>query len=225
MWATFYPRFALPRVSPARAVRTPAEGPSVPAGRTARPATGTSTGRSRSTAGDDFTAAVDPRPLPAVAYKSTYANHYRWGSMEFGPQVGVGRPHLPIVAEAGKPYHVEYGRMPDHIGLTGTLQKVTLNYRIDGGAVNEAVIAEGESATAYALRTPHRIDVPQGATGEIEYWFELETADGKTEYDSNFGNNYRANIVPRGGAILRFDDLWGETLSEPIKEGSTLRLA
>lgn len=83
---------------------------------------------------------------------------------------------------------------------------------------------EGASATSPGLRSPYRIDVPAGATGEIEYWFKLTTEEGHEHDDSNFGHNLHTNIVPAGGTTVKFDDLWGESTSGPIREGSTLRL-
>lgn len=209
-----------------RVTRRPSP-PAAPVRPTPPAAPSRSTGRSAtaSTAADSFTASVDPQPKTALNYRASFASHFEWSGVEYGPQTGNNGITLPNIAEAGKPLFIDYGRSLENIGLQGTLKKVEMFYRIDGGPVQSATLAEGESARAPGLRSAHRIDVPAGAKGEVEYWFKLTGEDGKTHWDSKFGQNYRTNIVPQGGSIVRFDDLWGESLSQPLVAGSTLRLA
>jgi hypothetical protein len=134
---------------------------------------------------------------------------------------------MPETAEAGKPFAVTYYRNLSDVGGQGELAKIQLKYRIDGGPVKTKSIAVGQRDlhTGQLIRLPAKIDLPANAKGEIEYWFELESKTGHKYYDSDFGKNYHANIIPAGGSVVKFDDLWGDAVSGPIKAGGTLRIA
>jgi hypothetical protein len=174
-----------------------------------------------------FSAQLDPRPQPATEYAVNFGQWGRWAEVRVGPNANTGGPGVPDLAEAGKPFVVSYGRSPADLGKPGELASVKLHYRIDGGKVKTKTIVDGsrDLQSGQLNRIPARIAVPAGARKEIEYWFELKTTSGETLWDSDFGKNYRANVVPAGGVVARFDDLWGEAISGPIKAGETLRIA
>jgi hypothetical protein len=222
------PRSRLPSFDPQAAARrgAPAPGPTP-----AAPGAGAGVRRA-STAGapsapPGFTDQLDPRPRPAASYGATFAGYGRWNEVAIDDATSSAGPQLPAQAEAGKPFRVSYVRELGDIGQPGTLEKVTLRYQVDGGPIQSKSIADGQRdlSTGQLVRMPAKIDVPPTAKGELTYWFELQTKDGRTVYDSDFGQNYRAEIVPAGGPTVKFDDLWGDAVSGPIHAGGTLRIA
>lgn len=174
-----------------------------------------------------FSEGIDPRPQPIAGYGSTFASYTHWNTLEVSASAGTGGPQIPAIAEAGKPFTVSYHKSLADLGLGGDLKTVTLHYKVDGGPVRKKVIADGQRdlQSGQLVRLPAKIDLPATARGEVEYWFVLESKDGQQTYDSDFGKNYRADIVPAGGAVVKFDDLWGDAVSGPIKAGETLRIA
>lgn len=155
-----------------------------------------------------------------------FGGPFRWTEVSLQPETTTGGP-FPAIAEAGKPFYLRYHRGLSDLGTTGEISKIRAHYRVDGGAVKTKLIADGthDLHTAQLQRIPAKLTVPNSASGEVEYWFEIETKDGRRLYDSDFGANYRVPIAPRGGATLRFDDLWGEAVSGPIRAGETMRIA
>lgn len=173
-----------------------------------------------------FTEQIAPRPLPVTSYGANFSTWSRWNSVDVGQNAGAGWPQLLGMAEAGKPYVVTYSKELADLGQQGELKKITLHYRIDGGPVKKKAIADGsrDLQSGALLRIPAKVDIPATARGEIEYWFVLETKNGQKHYDSDYGKNFHADIAPAGGAVVKFDDLWGEAINGPIKAGETLRI-
>lgn len=174
-----------------------------------------------------FSAEIAPRPQPARSYSVHHTSWSRYPSIDLTPTSSWGAPAFPELAEAGKPFVVDYQRGLSDLGQQGELKKVTLHYRIDGGPVKKKVIADGQRdlQTGQLIRIPAKLAIPATAKGEVEYWFSLESKSGGKFYDSDYGKNFHANIVPAGGVMVKLDDLWGDAVSGPIKAGGTLRIA
>jgi hypothetical protein len=102
-----------------------------------------------------------------------------------------------------------------------------MHWRVAGGPVQSRVLVDGsrDRQTGELVRLPGRIDLGADARGEIEMWFEQETTDGRTLWDSAFGQNYRARIVPTAGTTIRFDENWDEAQSAPVRAGDAVRFA
>ncbi len=170
-----------------------------------------------------FTDGLDPRPLPATGYAVDLAWVNRWPTIQLGENT-VGGIEVPNQAEAGKPFTIRYGRGPGDLGQQGALKDVVLHYRIDGGPEQKRSLALVTDPSGFTHREYLQLDLPATAKGELEYWFEQKLEDGRTLWDSDFGRNYRTDILPAGGATLRFDDLWGQAVQGPLRAGGTLRL-
>lgn len=176
---------------------------------------------------DTFSAGIDPRPLPAAAHRTDLASTQRWNSVDLGGSVGTGGPGQPAVAEAGKPWVVNYSRGASDLGEQGELKRVEMQWKLNNGDVQTAVVMDGtrDMRTGAQNRFPIKVNLPEDTRGQIQYWFKLETTDGRTLWDSDFGRNHRVDVLGKGGSVVRFDDLWGESVSGPLKAGGTLRLA
>ena len=168
---------------------------------------------------------VRSTPVPSTAleafetasvYRVDLEAQHKWPSVEVADLTYAGKRGSVEVAEAGKPFCIHYHRSPDDIGQAGELERIELFYRIDGGPVFAACIADGsrDPASGLLLRRAARIDVPTYAERSIEYWFKLTTTDGRVLWDSDFGKNYRAEIVPRGDVFVVFE---GEASGVPIR--------
>lgn len=68
------------------------------------------------------------------------------------------------------------------------LAAATLHARIDGVALASKVLGHTDADGRF-VRTPVALDLAPGAR-KLEYWFELQTADGQTLWDSNWGRNH-----------------------------------
>ena len=125
--------------------------------------------------------------------------------------------------EAGKALNVNYyKRLPVP---ESEVDSVTLRYRIDGQDYPGVQVASlNTRGPANLVRKTGTVQIPASARGEIEYWFEVKTRSGQTVYDSNSGRNYKANVVPAGGATVKFDDLFNEAVTGQIKAGESLKL-
>lgn len=169
---------------------------------------------------------ITPTPRPAQQHGVTFSHWHRWADIEVAPNIAVGGPQLPFIAEAGKPFRVRYARNPADIGQSGTPARITLKWRMEDGPVHTAMIADGtrDMRSGELLRRDVILDIPTDARGTLATWFEVETTDGALLFDSDYGRNYRAQIVPVGGAALRFDDWWGEQLHGELVAGGALRL-
>ena len=168
---------------------------------------------------------MEPRPAAASRYGVFHARTHTSHSVAVSER--AVDYDMPALAEAGKPFEVGYFRSAADLGHAGDLDQIRLHYRIDGGDIQTETLADGsrDLRNGELLRSRASIDVPATARGEIEYWFELCTKDGETLWDSEGGKNYRVDVVPEGGATVKFDDLWGEAISGPVKAGEALRIA
>jgi hypothetical protein len=169
---------------------------------------------------------IDPKPQPAAQYGASFSGWQRWAELEVAPDVTTGGPQVPNLAEAGKPFTVRTSKTLADMGASGALKALTLCWQIDGGAVQRLPLVDGlrDMRTGELLRRDGTIAVPEDARGDLAYWFELETTDGALHYDSDFGNNFHATIVPAGGAVLRFDDWWGRQQLGDLVAGEALRI-
>ncbi len=174
---------------------------------------------------DAFLDGLEPRPKPAVAYGDTFG-WTRAGVVTIDEQTGLHGPFAAF-AEAGKPFVVRYLRDPEMLGFPRDVARIELRYRVDGGPVRKALVCDGTRSLHDGSLTffPARIAVPPDAKGDLEYWFKIEGRDGRVYWDSDYGRNFRANIVPQGGAVLRFDEDWNEAVGGALVAGGTLRLA
>lgn len=192
--------------------RLPANAPAAPAvGSTAPAAPLASTA---AVAEDTFTTDMSPRPA-RVARTDVYLGN---GDDSYMPGGVTG-------AVAGRPLVINYQRNRGTIGAHDeSLSTLTFHSRIDGvPQPPQQVTCDPGRTDAYGSK--FTLDIPADAKGEVEYWFEAKTESGKTLWDSKAGANYKVDVIPGGGPTLRFDDLWGEVVSGPIKAGGSFELA
>ena len=199
-------------VFPRVPVSTPTSSASVAP--SASPATGAPVASTAAAVEDAFTTGMSPRPTPPVrtdVYLGSGDDHYLPSGM--------------TGAIAGKPLVVNYLRNRSSIGADDeVLSTLTFHSRIDGVAQPpQQVTCDPARTDAYGSK--FALDIPAGAKGEVEYWFEATTHSGKTLWDSKGGANFKLDIVPSGGPTVRFDDLWGEAVSGPIRAGGSFQLA
>lgn len=71
------------------------------------------------------------------------------------------------------------------------LKAVTLHTRIGELELTPVLVSDDRLHEGELVRLPTRVELPVGATGELEYWFEVETASGETLWHSNYGRNFR----------------------------------
>jgi hypothetical protein len=101
---------------------------------------------------------------------------------------------------AGAPLTVQYLQTPAQLGRPDAkFAEVTMHYRIDG-ALFPPVKVGGTDAKGKYSAIPAEINVPGGASKNIEYWFEAKTTTGETLWDSNFGNNFKQPIAAMSAA-------------------------
>ena len=184
-------------------------------------------------------AAPAPAPTrPAARAKTSGAGPFRRAAVRIGDVRGVvfqGRGRLPLadtplaVVVAGAPFEVRYDRGAFDVDGQGELERIVLCWRIDGGAVQVQSMADGarDPVTGFLVRSPAVIDVPADAHGVLEYWFKLDTVDGRVLWDSDFGRNYKARIQPVDGTTIAFLDGWTTHVDGPLVTGAraTIRYA
>lgn len=218
-----------PAANPAANLRgnTPARADSTPT-RPLNTASNTTSNTTPSAANADFANDIFPKPMPAASYAATFSFIHRWNELTLSPTSGAAGPQLPSFVEAGKPFTVNYNRSPQDIGQQGTVASVDMFYRVGGSnEVKTAKIADGsrDMRSGQLLYMPAKLDIPAQAKGDLEYWFRMKTTDGRELWDSDFGKNFHATIVPQGGSTIKFDENWDEKSSGPVYAGETLRLA
>ena len=111
------------------------------------------------------------------------------------------------LAESGKPFEVSYLRSAADLHQAGEIERVEMYYRINGGEVLAALLADGQRdpGTGALVREVGRVDIPANTRGELEYWFRLITTDGRVLWDSDFGRNHRAEILDSSELFVSFD--------------------
>lgn len=75
------------------------------------------------------------------------------------------------------------------------LQQVTMHWRVGGEDQPNVLVAKRAGRVGVLERLPTTLLVPAGATGELEYWFELQSVSGETLWDSNYGDNFRLSLA------------------------------
>lgn len=183
-------------------------------------------GMRASTAEPAFTDGILPTPQPAKSFGMFFGGQSQWWQLNIDTTTSTGKPGVAM-AEAGKPFVVNYERGLQDLGATGNLASVMLHYQINNGDVQSLPITSGarNMANGQLVRFPATIPIPQNARGELVYWLELTATDGSKVWDSDFGKNYRTTLVPAGGTMVRFDEQWSAQTNTPIKAGEALRIA
>lgn len=74
------------------------------------------------------------------------------------------------------------------------LKAVTLHARIGELELAPVLVSDDRLHEGELVRLPTRVELPAGATGELEYWFEVETSSGETLWHSNYGRNFRLTL-------------------------------
>lgn len=120
------------------------------------------------------------------------AVHHLAASLEGGAiSMPAGR-----TLRAGAPLIVTYFTDTAALGRPDLeLSQVRLHWRVGGADMPTVLVAKRVPATGVVERLPTTLLVPATATGELEYWFELETASGETLWDSNFGGNFKLTVT------------------------------
>jgi hypothetical protein len=155
-----------------------------------------------------------PPAKPAASYQLIFGDQ--------GPFVSANG--LPASAlEAGKPVRIGYFK-----GLSvpeSEVESIVLHAKADGQELPPMVLTTHTTRGPAALvRNFATLDLPESVRGELEYSFEVKTHSGKSLWDDNGGAGYRANITPKGGATVAFDQLFGEQVTGTIQAGETLRV-
>lgn len=159
-----------------------------------------------------FIAPIQPRPVEAKSY---YA--HLWADAATGR-----RDHsFPRRVEAGKPLRLTHNRPPAAFGESGAWASVRMHYRTDGGAWTSVAMAPDTYGRAA------EICIPATAKGQLQVVFELETASGTKVWDNNGapGVDYRAEILPTGGATIRFLEDWTHDVTGTLRPGQTVAIA
>jgi hypothetical protein len=104
----------------------------------------------------------------------------------------------------------------------GIVESVRSFVRIDGGPIRTTDVRAGDEAAGFRAGVEsganHLVRIPATARRSIELWTEVAFRGGERVWESNGGRNFIAEIVPTGGATIRFDAT-GEALSGPSLAG------
>jgi len=100
----------------------------------------------------------------------------------------------------------------------GTAGRVTASVRVEGGEILAVQLDEG---TAGQERRGSFVLPSSG--DQLEIWLSAE-AGTCTEWDSQFGSNYRFELRPWLPARVRFSDDWSETVEGSLVQGGELVL-
>jgi hypothetical protein len=131
---------------------------------------------------------------------------------------------LPVTTgiDVSRPFTVDYQK-----GLQtreADVESIKLHYKLDGVEQPQVEVARRTTSGPAALvRVPVKL-ADSRPTGEMEYWFETQTFDGRSLWDDNDGKNHKVNLVPSAGTKVTFDDYYNELIQGRIIAGETLRL-
>jgi hypothetical protein len=89
-----------------------------------------------------------------------------------------------------------------------------LGYKL-AGRVTEVELSDARELT---------LDIPETASGTMEYWFRFEDAQRRSFWDSRRGQNYKLAIVPSATAILHFGPSGEPTVTGTLKRGGAFRV-
>ena len=163
---------------------------------------------------DSYMDGIEPRPFEIKQYVAK-RDYFESERMLFPP-----------FAEAGKPIAVTYD--PKYL-LDRDRKPVT---DADGVKVRSRADGAKEWTTCELQKKANgsfagAIDVPADANRELQVVVEVSRPGKPAVWDNNGapGVDYRTPIVPQGGAVLRFDENWDESLvSGELKPGGALRI-
>jgi hypothetical protein len=126
------------------------------------------------------------------------------------------------VVEANSPVLIDYdpARLPrcrsQYAG--GDAWSISVRYRVDGGEVRSRPVTElDENRRQRKVLAP--VDLPLGARS-LELWFVAGDRSGCSEYDSDFGANYR--FIVEQPVVITYAADWSESVSGPIRAGRSL---
>jgi hypothetical protein len=137
-----------------------------------------------------------------------------------------------LVAGGQVRVHYEALRLSGCRGTTSTggpAWSITANAQIDGGPVQSTIIAgHNPDGSAPPLSTDYGdavFTIPASSSaGELALWFQITNRWGCTQYDSDFGRNFRYPIAASSTATLRFAGDWSETLTGRLTAGGTVNI-
>lgn len=95
------------------------------------------------------------------------------------------------------------------------LKAVTLHARLGDTLLPPVLVTDERTFAGELVRLPTRLELPADASGELEYWFEVETTSGETLWHSHFGKNFRLPIASGTRAV--------EQLSAMLESASALQ--
>jgi hypothetical protein len=133
-------------------------------------------------------------------------------------------------AAAGKGIRVEYAleRLPQcrgNVGGGGPGWNVTGFYSENGGAPKtfevSALTPDGKDRVAKAAR------IVPSAGGDVAIWFQIASAFGCSEFDSQFGQNFHLAVkgaVPVAGASIVFDGNGNPKVDGELKAGGKVKV-
>lgn len=180
---------------------------------------------------DPFLAKINPKPVPAASYSVSLAMPNPSGDGVFHEVEAVQGSLTftrsgPARAESGKPFIIRYKRNALVTERTA-LEKVELLYRIDGGDVQHAMVADGyrDPGTGELVLSPVYVNIPDTATSRLSYWFRLTTIGGTQHWDRTAEAPYETEILPLPTTIVRFEPDWDEGVKGKLVAGTSFRLA
>jgi hypothetical protein len=162
---------------------------------------------------------VHPVPVAATRYRAAV-----WTD----PVTGVTHSDFPPAVEAGKPVLLGYSRRLQDLGVEGELQEVVARVRIDGGDWQRVPFdMQARDDHRFKIGPVAQLMIPDWARDELQVAFELVARDGRRIWDNNGGPglDYRTTILPQGGALIRFDADWTQTVVGDLRQGETVRVA
>jgi hypothetical protein len=177
--------------------------------------------------------AVDPdlEQTPALAGKADTAQTATVATLVFDKQ---WNETVSGVLTAGGQVAIDYheSRLPScrasHNGNPGW--QITAYLRtLPGGAVSEAELfahaskSTGESDYYSWVKQVPVLAIPAGTT-ELQLWFKNVSGFDHpcTEWDSDFGRNYRFPVAAAAGATVSFNKDWSITRKGALKAGGTV---
>ncbi len=133
-------------------------------------------------------------------------------------------------AAAGRGIRVDYAleRLPQcrgNVGGGGPGWNITGFYSENGGSAKtfevSALTPDGKDRVAKAAR------IVPAAGGDVAIWFQISSAFGCSQFDSQFGQNFHLAVkgpVPVAGASIVFDKDGNPTASGELKAGGKVKV-
>ncbi|MEW5854529.1 MAG: DUF6209 family protein [Myxococcota bacterium] len=175
-------------------------------------------------------------PIAKKDVTAYHVNHGAWtgGSMKLVTEGGDVDTYLPAHAEAGKPLKIQNtvdgryesydtGEYSPSVGpiygtrLAEAYTKVEMQYRINNGPASAFVDMKAQPDGTFTL------NLPEDASGKLEYWFRYTGSSGQVYWDSRDAQNFSVDILPKRGGTVSFGAN-GPVTSQPLKAGEQLKL-